>query len=663
MTIVAMKRSSRLLSLRECLYDVSQALEESSAHINEIGSHTRMVLPSTPLYPLLKHSLPLHTENDSSSDVIFAENVMFGLQRHIRIQLYLVNLVHHCSVSSTMTPSYHIDDVKALMDQQSELHGVYNVKHSSDDEVEDSRILSHEDLDKVIDLFSLLEGYVSDMALCGWQILVPSKRSLCNTPLHVGDDQPCNLLITKLFEHVVNGYFNRIVSLIGKYVDNTHFEELKGQQTKLSLIHFVIVEDERLAHSLGRVFSALGMLLSPLPRLSASLNVEDLLMRFGLVLTSEINIYVKRAMTIPSGSVRLVKAVPWQVNRLDNSLCIGPVPECVMSVLNTYMKMMSTPDVRLQKKSSVMIHRMNNMIASAVVLAYMQVAAEFDMIITNLNDDIEEQCCKECGRVSLPEDVAFTHLLFLCSLANDCHRMIESHLPLLEAKVIRPEQELDAMVRKAQNQLMFVGQNAIDLLVKIVFMDLNELLLNRFPLMFCGAQISSPDSEKLATLVTMLSTIEDYCSDLKRYLYPQFFEHFVLVCSHKLIVRYFTHVYDVSLGLIRSDTGEVVKHRGKHFLSELLNEHDENAWNKLHTLDAGVVDAMFQHKEMLYRSMLACFGGEYTPSKPLTSLFMQFHVLFNNSIWNIVLNMLQLFLEALQASPTSCDFLTTIYGV
>ena len=135
---------------------MSQALEESCAHINEIGSHTHISLPSTPLYPLLKHSLALYTENNSSSDDIFAESVLFGLQRHIRIQLYLANLIYHCSSSSTMMPSYNIDDIKSLMDQQSELHGVYNVKHSSNEEVEDSRILSHEDLDKVIDLFSLL---------------------------------------------------------------------------------------------------------------------------------------------------------------------------------------------------------------------------------------------------------------------------------------------------------------------------------------------------------------------------------------------------------------------------------------------------------------------------------------------------------------------------
>lgn len=603
------------------MYELSQALEESSANIVELCNrltHDR-ITSSTPLHPLLKHTLPLPTENNSSNSVMTAEQVVFGLQRHLRLHLYLGSLIHHCSTTCSVMPLYAVDDIKSLMDQQSEIHGVYNVKHFSGEEKEDSRILSHNDLEKVIDLFSLLETYVSDMALCGWQQLLTDKRSQ-------GDNVPV-VSIDKLFEQVVTGYFNRIVSLVGKYVDNTHFEELKGQQTKLDLIHFVIVEDDRLAHSLGRVFSALGMLLTPLPRLSASLNVEDLLMRFGIVLTSEINIYVKRAMTVSSGeSVRLLTTVPWQTNRLDNSLCIGPVPECVLGVLNTYMKMMSTPEATLHKKSSVMIHRMNNMIASAVVAAYMQVAAEYDVIVTTTNDSMEEKCNRGGERVPLPEDVAFSYMLFLCSVANDCHRMIESHLPLLEAKVIRPEQELDVMVRRAQNKLMFVGQNAIDLLVKLIFMDIEMLVVGKFPLMFTGARISSPTSDKLTTLVTILSTIQDYCGDLKRYLYSQFFEHFVLVCSHKLIVRYFSYIYDVSLGIVRLDSGKVAKHRGKHYLGELFDDNDESEWSKQHRFEAETVDALFQHKEMIYRYMLECFGGEYTPSKPLTSMFMQFHV-------------------------------------
>jgi hypothetical protein len=176
-------------------------------------------------------------------------------------------------------------------------------------------------------------------------------------------------------------------------------------------------------------------------------------------------------------------------------------------------------------------------------------------------------------------------LEFLCSVANDCYRIINSHIPSLRKKLVARsgdqlngngngeresengngngsgtggavqadesdeflhsyvDVDVDMTIGRVVSDLTYVAWTAIETIVKMIFSDLDNVFIVQFDKqwennIYATDMTGGGGIEKPATpLQTVLKTVEDYLQDMKMALYPPYFHMLVLSCGHKIIQR------------------------------------------------------------------------------------------------------------------------------
>ena len=378
--------------------------------------------------------------------------------------------------------------------------------------------------------------------------------------------------ITPFLDILINGYYNRTVSLVGRCVCS--FDKFNTVRSKLELIHFVVTADSRLAQSIVDALGVIGLKLTPSPTLSLTLRLDDLLDELPIVLYSEIE-------TLMSAAVRNSKKegdsshFPWTIHRLRGSLFIGPLPDAAYNILVMYLRLMvglpgsasytSHDDGR---REEMRLRNMNDIIAVQSLRGYRILVGAYEGVLISLKQIVDtkayesskrqrqwmgEEGEEEADWVQI-EDVAVQEsvghgsyatflcesddvssiLYFLCSVCNDCERICSSHLHLLGGRVLHPSNEFRAQLHKVETDLSYIGWTAAELITKLIFYDAEEAFSCRFEAVWLAQ--TSP-------LIVAMEKLNAYMTDLKRFLTAEYLRKVVISCGRKLIHRYFIMLY------------------------------------------------------------------------------------------------------------------------
>jgi hypothetical protein len=555
----------------------------------------------------------------------------YSISHMFRLLVYTAVLMKQCALTCNeemgkQSPSYFSEEgIAEHMEANTEyyefqcFHSIYVDDSSAQRSIEDEALPSSEtvitptaiekktpNIQCVKQFLDLAENYALDMILLGWSYFhrvdkilpketptVPSaaagpplwgqstghentsprmRRSITQqvaslTKQNIELTSP----ITPFLDILINGYYNRTVSLVGRCVWS--FEKFETVRSKLELIHFVVTADSRLAQSIVNALGVIGLQLTPSPTLSLTLHLDDLLDELPIILYSEIE-------TLLAQSVRTSKLegdtshFPWTIRRLRGSLFVGPLPDSAYSVLATYMKLMaglpgsgsytSHDDGR---REETRLRRMNDIIAIQSLKGYGILVTAFEGVLMSLKqivdtksytnslrkqeweegteDNVEDELRQDpefqpslgsdayASFICSSDDVS-SILYFLCSICNDCERICSSHLHLLSGRVLHPSNEFRAELHKAESDLSYIGWTTAELITKLIFYDAEEAF---------SCSFESVWLVQASPLIAAMDTLNAYMADLQRFLTAEYLRKVVISCGRKLIHRYFIMLY------------------------------------------------------------------------------------------------------------------------
>lgn len=536
------------------LKDLSQQLVVSRLDFQRLQSEAR--IPRDEDFPYsesskqdtLRKYKEFTIEIDSSVDIAALESWTSVLCHQIHILLLVARMSCSCSANS---PCWK-DDIYQVVENRCEMagfplfSGVSNEKSGSSD------------LSQVLALIELTEETLLEMILFNWSYLHPDHSWFAHLKSTVSPkllDACCDEVVASrhslpriswMLQAAINAFYNRIISFIGKSIDRKRFEKLEGNQSRLDLIAFVITEDDRISTVLQELLLLVGLNVSPSPFLSLTLNIEGLLDRFASILTFELKKYLNQALISCRGPDIMP---PWEVRVVDKSVYVGPLPELIFEIFQTFLGMATSPDSypNSSQFSRLKLLNMNKVIIHSVLASYDLLREEFDQIFSNMAKIFVD------GKFSAMEqdkmnEVILQNISVLCSIANDCDRLTTIHIPkLLKESVMALTvnddgsdvwmasqtylHDLNAHVSDLQLEIKRIAWTAVESLTRIIFTDLKDLYLNRFE------EILNTPVDNFPIFTSILRTLEDYLTDLRSNLLPEYFRMLVLSCCHKVLHR------------------------------------------------------------------------------------------------------------------------------
>lgn len=433
------------------------------------------------------------------------------------------------------------------------------------------------DLSQVLAFIELSESIILQLILQNWTKLLPETFSGCGRPSRIQSPDVPDAFSGDLVKDyhrlpkfswvlaaAMNSLYNRVISLIGKSVDRRQFEKLEGNQNRLDLIAFVITEDDRVSAFLEEIVSLIGLRVTPSPLLSLTLNIEGLLDRFASVLLVELRKYLNQALlscrAVSDSSMGPDLLLPWEVRTIEKTIIVGPLPELIFEIFQTFLEMARTPDSYLDNSimSRLRLLNMNKVIIHSVLASYDLLREEFGRIfegLTNMFDHsllLGSDDSQQSQRVLEERHSQFIlqNMSLLCSIANDCDRVSTTHLPKLwkhavVALTVDDQegcgdlwsksqtylQHLNGHVSDLQIDIKKIAWTAIEILTRVIFTDMRYLYLIRFE------EILESPADHFPIFSSILRTLEDYLADLKINLLPEYFRMLVLSSCHKIIHR------------------------------------------------------------------------------------------------------------------------------
>jgi hypothetical protein len=498
------------------------------------------------------------------------EKWMSILARRVCLRFLMYRLILHCSTSSR-PPDAHLlaDEISVLqtIDSHSRALGdAESIFLQREDAIGGNVAVSSpgDNIAKVKELVSKMEESVADAILFGWSIVAqgPNSAITDNSRSESGID-PIVLWVDRqppvvhLLNSIVVGYYNRIVSVIGGQVDQKNFEYLEGNQAKLDLITFVATNDDMLVEYVKVILNSMGIEVDPPPKLSLALDIDGLLSRFSAVIISEISVYISRIFASDHGNSEcsllrdadgaMEFVSPWEVEVVGGQCIIGPVPQLVHAVGLTFLQLAKPPHAGIPLESRSKVYAMNSIVAHSVMKSYSTLVWKYGELLAAMHEELDQLL--EGGEGVVVGDSLDKMMNFVCSIANDSARLSSDFLPEVfsESRFYlgcgedeREETDLDlardylsslaTLDAEISNELMFVGWTAIEQLVKVIFMDMQEEFIVNFDDIWTAKGSAT-------TIRTILRTLTDYLSDFSISLTSQNYLMLVLSCGHKLVQR------------------------------------------------------------------------------------------------------------------------------
>lgn len=502
--------------------------------------------------------------------------------KRIRIALAVGLLVRHCTSRMLDKPSYGLEDINQLLKNKSIEFGAHIVHESGPSSGNGNGNGDVSELDRVdeesnhaakdsfgsrsianlSDLSSFTMAYLTDLLLCGWdhfKAVFPDSdfignfspedsaaagavREIMNASLgHVH-----HLELPKIFDIldvVFNAYFNRAISLVGQYSQLDKFSKTTGQESKLSLLHFIIINDNQHMAFYNALFSLFNLATVPSPRLSITIDVEKVLNQFSGLLESDLQLYITRAIlgcSCKDGDSSFM----WEYVELLEGTVIGPIPEAIATIISTYVNLVVDVDEPLNFEGKATLHKMNTSIAHAVLNSYKLVLDAFSTAVTDIKTMLIQHY-QRSDEVESSTDT-FGHVKFLCSVANDSHRIIAKHMTCTQLGALFTETET-AVTRQ---ELLGICWSAIELIARAIFVDQQELFILGMVDVTAVPCNNQPAVTPSACLQELLACMEGYLLDLKKCLYTETFHKFLLSCCNKMAHRYFILLRECAYSLV-----------------------------------------------------------------------------------------------------------------
>jgi hypothetical protein len=532
---------------------------------------------------------------DSSADVTsLADSWAAIISHQAHILLLVARLICFSSMHLPQPLPSCAEEIHQCVEQRCEEAGFPLSSLPSD---QPQRSGGASDLSQVLALIELSEDIVLELILHNWKKLLPDTTSWHNCRSNLRSllpletkvsanlfDALCDELVNDchslpkfswMLAAALNSLYNRTISLIGRSVDRRQFEKLEGNQSRLDLIAFVITENDRVSASLDEILSLIGLKVTPSPLLSLALNIEGLLDRFASVLLVELRKYLSQALLScrPASEIPIAQglSLPWEVRTIEKAILVGPLPELIFEIFQTFLGMATPPDSYPDSSvvSRLRLLNMNKVIIHSVLISYDVLREElgrifegltnmFDFLKTSptlspalgerLGEDSQQQPSQRV-REERQSQLILQNMSLLCSIANDCDRISTVHIPKLWKHAVVALtvdegsagemwsksqtflQHLNGHVSDLQLDIKKIAWTAAELLTRIIFTDMRDLYLLRFE------EILDPPTDRFPIFSSILRTLEDYLTDLKASLLPEYFRMLVLSCCHKILHR------------------------------------------------------------------------------------------------------------------------------
>lgn len=473
---------------------------------------------------------------------------------HGRIKLYIALLL----AASLVGPSYEEEDVKRVI---------------AKDKQEANKLFESVSDDKaarqtVSFLLDMAELRVRDYALCGWS--------------HQGN------LLESCLQMIINGYYLNIVEALGYFFDSKDaLESLKGNESKLTLIEFIIENDNHFNLLLENSLLPFNLKISPHPLLSLSLNIKSLLMWYSELLSDEMRGYVKRTFDVTLSSVPPSTPseyfLPWEINR-DNGILISSIPLDTRNILKGFLSLTKS---RFNKQF------VSLEVKAGLIFVEEKIQVLYVDCLIKLVQQYYDFMCKHDWTVPVPltggqqyeEEVAFQavgdHLDWLSSVTNDCFRM--EALVLDDAselndqnEILTPQtmQELEQMKEKCSRELTRTSDLALEFLSCIIFKSFEGVVPTGR--IFETWQTAPDMVEKLLGEVTWYLTSRfEFLESARRVVLLEiclkkvvaWYLFFLKECADDSKIKFTTEHYD----RVEADVGLIV---------ETFSEQNKLVWNE-----------------------------------------------------------------------------------
>ena len=556
------------IKTRELFLDVAEALWESQSIIGSLMKDFSIPVSETDRnggeYYAESCQLPCCEIAFSPSSGASAHTVYelwsSVLARRAYLYLFMRRLCYHYSSLRTDFPQDE-SSVLQMIDRHSHEFIGFESLYLQQTDTTPSNLGGNPYTHRMKEFLDKIEHTLLDCIIGGWSMchrILSHQNGHCDRVVMWHDQQPP---IVRILNSLIVGYYNRIISLIGAHVDQKNFELLPGNQSKLDLITFVILNNDSFSEFVKVVLNTLGLHVEPLPKLSLALNVEGLLGRYASAMMSELDLYMSRVLassrcdsecklTVGDGSAVSFEPPSWDVDIVKDRVIIGPVPELVHTIALTFLHLAKAPRAELAVESRKQAFNMNFIIARSVLHAHIRLMEKYEKVLSEVDEMLTFLLDRKTA-VHI-ENALNDMISFICSVANDCARVSAEYLPQImsemhylldagrhakdsanvDAAVARGFLDsLNALADQVKCGMIYLSWTAVELLTKIIYMDLEEEYVVKFD------DLWNPSTTRESALETIMRTVADYCSDFMISFTDDNYHLLLLSCSHKLVQR------------------------------------------------------------------------------------------------------------------------------
>lgn len=340
----------------------------------------------------------------------------------LKLRLMIMPLMEVCSALKTSLPgSKHLDVVdrvkeQLLLDEASASEALFELNDSS-----------AEKTTKMIDFLSEASlNTLREAVLCGWDGNFPD-----------GVQSFVDALVLECLRML-----RRILEL--RLGDAASFERLDGFTNKTSLVKYVLENNNYFCSSAHTILGVLGLSSRHLPDTVKGRNAPDeMLLLNKREISNVISLYSncvinETRMWLSKTLLHYLKSktnkydLPWDVE-IVGSLYLSPIPETLRFQLNAFMSVcyvedeeemlgqmvysLSAAGVDMDARGYAML-MLNESVVKSILLSLHLVAEEYKLSLQRKHWD-------DAG----DGDERGSNLAFLVSVGNDCHRILQVHVP------------------------------------------------------------------------------------------------------------------------------------------------------------------------------------------------------------------------------------------
>lgn len=379
--------------------------------------------------------------------------ILHQLRLHGRIKLYIALLLG----ASLIGPSYEEDDIKRVI-AADKTEAITLFESVTDDQVAKQTVSF---------LLDMAELRVRDYALCGWS--------------HQGN------LLEKCLQMIINGYYINIVESLGYFFDSKDaLESLKGNESKLKLIEFVIENDNHFNLLVQKSLLPYNLNISPPPLLSLSLNIKSLMNWYSELLSEEMRGYVHRTFEVTVSTAPPKSPteyfLPWEINSDREGILVSSIPVDTGKILRGFLNLTTS---RFKKQFvSEEVQAGMAILEERIQFLYMECLTSLVRLYYDFmsRHDWTTPVPLTDSTLQYEEDTAFQalgdHLDWLSSVANDCFRMNGMLLDLksefnemMDAATATTEtkENMESLKEKCSKELVRTTSLSLEFLSCIIF--------------------------------------------------------------------------------------------------------------------------------------------------------------------------------------------------